>query len=62
MGAISKLTSKADRLHTIGCLKRKARSIELQAARAAPLAATQLKSLAEMIAAEADALESALAG
>lgn len=56
------LTSKADQLHTIGYLKRKARSVELQAARAAPTVAAQLKSLAQLIAAEADALESALAG
>lgn len=62
MGDINDLGAKGDRLRTIGYLKRKARSVELQAARAAPVVAAQLKSLAEMIAAEADALEDAVAG
>jgi len=45
------------RRRTIDYLRRKARSIELQAARAAPVAAPQLKSLAELMQVEAEELE-----
>jgi hypothetical protein len=40
-------------------LRRKARSVELQAARAAPLVSKQLKSLAAMMQTEAEQLERA---
>jgi hypothetical protein len=49
--------SPSDRRQTIEYLRRKARSIELQAARAAPIVAAQLKSLAELMEVEAEQLE-----
>lgn len=54
--------SKSDRVYTIERLKRQARSAALQAARATPSLAAQLKSLAESMEAEAQELESATAG
>jgi hypothetical protein len=53
--------SKSDRSYTIDSLKRQARSVALQAARATPTLAAQLKSLAESIEAEARELETAAA-
>ena len=49
----------SERRRTIDYLRRKARSIELQAARAAPIVAPQLKSLAALMHIEAEALERA---
>ena len=46
-----------DRSYTIGRLKRQARSVRLEAARAAAMLATQLTNLAATIEAEAAALE-----
>ncbi len=51
----------SDRQYTIGRLKRQARSMRLEAARAAALLATQLTDLADSIEAEATALEHAAA-
>ena len=51
----------SDRRRTIDYLRRKARSVELQAARAAPIVAAQLKSLAVLMQIEAEALERASA-
>lgn len=47
----------SDRRRTIDYLRRKARSVELQAARAAPIVAAQLKSLAQLMQVEAERLE-----
>jgi len=47
----------SDRRHTIDYLRRKARSVEMQAARAAPEVAMQLKSLAASMQIEAEQLE-----
>ncbi|HWE73600.1 MAG TPA: hypothetical protein VG328_10610 [Stellaceae bacterium] len=47
----------SDRRRTIDYLRRKARSVELQAARAAPVVAAQLKSLARLMQVEAEQLE-----
>jgi len=47
----------SDRRRTIDYLRHKARSIELQAARAAPVVAMQLKSLAASMQIEAEQLE-----
>jgi hypothetical protein len=49
--------SSFDRSYTIGRLKRQARSMRLEAARAASVVATQLMNLAAMTEAEAMALE-----
>ena len=49
--------SSFDRSYTIGRLKRQARTMRLEAARAASLVATQLMNLAAMTEAEAMALE-----
>lgn len=54
--------SKSDQLYTIERLKRQARSIALQAARATPTLAAQLKSLAESMEAEASQLENTAVG
>jgi hypothetical protein len=62
MGEYIVAGSKSDRRRTVDYLKRKARSVELQAARSAPLLASQLKSLAAIITAEADDLENSAAG
>ena len=51
------LASPSDRRRTIDYLRRKARSVELQAARAAPAIAMQLKSLAVSMQIEAEHLE-----
>jgi hypothetical protein len=51
--------SPSDRRRTVEYLRRKARSVELQAARAAPIAAVQLKSLAKLMQVEAEQLERA---
>jgi hypothetical protein len=48
-----------DRRRTVEYLRRKARSVELQAARAAPPVATQLRSLAMLMQGEAEQLERA---
>jgi len=53
--------SPSDRRRTIDYLRRKARVIEIQAARAAPAVAAQLKSLAAAMQLEAAALERAAA-
>jgi hypothetical protein len=52
-------TASPDRRRTIDYLRRKARSAELQAARAAPAVAAQLKSLAALLQIEAEQLERA---
>lgn len=57
MENIQETASPSDRRRTIDYLRRKARSIELQAARAAPLVSLQLKSLAALMQVEAEALE-----
>lgn len=49
--------SPSDRRRTIDYLRRKARNVELQAARAAPVVAAQLKSLAQLMHLEAEQLE-----
>ncbi len=49
--------SSFDRSYTIGRLKRQARNMRLEAARAASLVSTQLMSLAAITEAEAVALE-----
>jgi hypothetical protein len=54
-----KSASPSDRRRTVDYLRRKARSIELQAGRAAPTVAVQLKSLAALMQAEAEELERA---
>jgi hypothetical protein len=54
--------SRSDRVYTIERLKRQARSVALQAARATPTLAAQLQSLAESIEAEAHQLEGAAVG
>jgi len=54
--------SPFDRSYMIGRLKRQARSIRLEAARAASILATQLTSLAATIEAEAAALEHEIDG
>jgi len=54
-----KSASSSDRRRTVDYLRRKARSIELQAGRAAPTVAVQLKSLAVLMQAEAEELERA---
>jgi hypothetical protein len=51
--------SPSDRRRTIDYLRRKARNVELQAARAAPVVAAQLKSLAQLMHIEAEQLERA---
>jgi hypothetical protein len=56
-----KVASSSDRRRTVDYLRRKARSVELQAARAAPIVATQLKSLATLMQIEAAELERASA-
>jgi hypothetical protein len=61
MENIQATASPSDRRRTIGYLLRKARSVELQAARAAPILAAQLKSLAVLLQIEAEALERASA-
>jgi hypothetical protein len=61
MDNIQTTESPSDRRRTIDYLRRKARSIELQAARAAPVVAAQLKSLAELMQVEAAELERAVA-
>jgi hypothetical protein len=53
--------SRSDRRRTIDYLRRKARNVELQAARAAPVVAAQLKSLAQLMHIEAEQLERASA-
>jgi hypothetical protein len=50
-------SSPSDRRRTIDYLRRKARNVELQAARAAPVVAAQLKSLAQLMQIEAEQLE-----
>ncbi len=57
MDNIQTTASPSDRRRTIDYLRRKARSVELQAARAAPVVAAQLKSLAELMQVEAQELE-----
>jgi hypothetical protein len=57
MEHIQTTASPADRRRTIEYLRRKARSVELQAARAAPAIATQLKTLAVSMQIEAEQLE-----
>ena len=59
MGKFITAGSKSDRLYTIERLKRQARSTALEAARATPTLAAQLKSLAESMEAEAKQLETA---
>jgi len=49
--------SSFDRFYAIGRLKRQARNMRLEAARAAAVLATQLTDLADTIEAEATALE-----
>jgi hypothetical protein len=49
--------SSFDRSYTIGRLKRQARNMRLESARATSVLATQLRSLAATIEAEATALE-----
>jgi hypothetical protein len=61
MGNIETTASPSDRRRAIDYLRRKARSVELQAARAAPAVATQLKTLAVSLQIEAEALERAAA-
>lgn len=49
--------SPSERRRTIDYLRRKARNVELQAGRAAPVVAAQLKSLAQLMHLEAEQLE-----
>jgi len=58
---IKKTASPSDRRRAIDYLRRKARSIEIQAARAAPAVAAQLRSLAASMQIEAEQLERASA-
>ena len=50
-------TARSDRRRMIDYMRRKARSVELQAARAAPALAAQLKILAASMQVEAEQLE-----
>jgi hypothetical protein len=59
METIQTTALPSDRRRTIDYLRRKARSVELQAARAAPIVAAQLKSLAALMQVEAEQLERA---
>jgi hypothetical protein len=59
MEQIDMKTSPSDRRRTVEYLRRKARSVELQAARSAPMSAAQLKSLAALMQIEAEQLERA---
>ena len=61
MENIQATASPSDQRRTIDYLRRKARSVELQAARAAPIVSAQLKSLAVLLQIEAEALERASA-
>jgi hypothetical protein len=56
---IRRAASASDRRRAIDYLRRKARSIEIQAARAAPAVAAQLRSLAASMQIEAEHLERA---
>jgi hypothetical protein len=58
---IKKTASPSDRRRAIDYLRRKARSIEIQSARAAPAVAAQLRSLAASMQIEAEQLERASA-
>jgi len=49
--------SQSDRRRMVDYLRRKARSVELQAARAAPVLAAELKTLAASMQIEAEQLE-----
>ena len=57
MENIESTPSPADRRRTIEYLRRKARSVEIQAARAAPHVAAQLRTLAASMQVEAEQLE-----
>ena len=61
MSELIAVKSEADRLYTIGYLRRKARRTALEAARAAPALATQLKSLAALLETQAEQLENHIA-
>lgn len=57
MEQVQTTVSPSDRRRTVDYLRRKARSVELQAARAAPAVAAQLRSLAASMQIEAEHLE-----
>ena len=57
MEQIQAVASLSERRRTIDYLRRKARGVELQAARATPAVATQLKLLAASMQIEAEQLE-----
>jgi hypothetical protein len=58
---IQTTASPSERRRTVDYLRRKARSVELQAARAAPAVAAQLRSLAALMQIEAAHLERVVA-
>jgi hypothetical protein len=60
MEQVQTTVSPSDRRRTVDYLRRKARSVELQAARAAPAVAAQLRSLAASMQIEAEHLERAV--
>jgi hypothetical protein len=59
MEQIDMKASSSDRRRTVEYLRRKARSVDRQAACAVPVVAAQLKSLASLMQIEAEALERA---